>query len=38
MPWTSNDAEQHTHKAIGSVQSFSHIWFGLSGARQWLKR
>jgi hypothetical protein len=22
----------------GSVQSFSHIWFGLSGARQWLKR
>ena len=22
----------------GSVQSFSHIWFGLSGARHWLKR
>jgi len=22
----------------GSVQSFSHIWFGLSGARRWLKR
>jgi hypothetical protein len=20
------------------VQSFSHIWFGLSGARHWLKR
>jgi hypothetical protein len=24
--------------AEGSVQSFSHIWFGLSGARHWLKR
>ena len=24
--------------ALGSVQSFSHIWFGLSGARHWLKR
>ena len=23
---------------MGSVQSFSHIWFGLSGARHWLKR
>jgi hypothetical protein len=23
---------------LGSVQSFSHIWFGLSGARHWLKR
>ena len=23
---------------VGSVQSFSHIWFGLSGARHWLKR
>ena len=23
---------------FGSVQSFSHIWFGLSGARHWLKR
>jgi hypothetical protein len=22
----------------GSVQSFSHIWFGLGGARHWLKR
>ena len=22
----------------GSVQSFSHIWFGLSGSRPWLKR
>jgi putative transposase len=22
----------------GSVKSFSHIWFGLSGARHWLKR
>jgi hypothetical protein len=21
---------------IGSVQTLSHIWFGLSGARQWL--
>jgi glutathione peroxidase len=27
-----------TRKPEGSVQSFSHIWFGLSGARQWLKR
>jgi hypothetical protein len=27
-----------TDSAEGSVQSFSHIWFGLSGARQWLKR
>jgi hypothetical protein len=25
-------------KELGSVQSFSHIWFGLSGARHWLKR
>ena len=23
---------------MGSVQSLSHIWFGLSGARHWLKR
>jgi hypothetical protein len=23
---------------LGSVQSFSHIWFELSGARHWLKR
>jgi hypothetical protein len=27
-----------TDHSRGSVQSFSHIWFGLSGARQWLKR
>jgi hypothetical protein len=29
-------AAWRTHN--GSVQSFSHIWFGLSGARHWLKR
>ena len=23
---------------LGSVQNISHFWFGLSGARHWLKR
>jgi transposase len=23
-------------EGLGSVQTLSHIWFGLSGARQWL--
>jgi hypothetical protein len=23
---------------LGSVQSLSHFWFGLSGTRHWLKR
>jgi hypothetical protein len=25
-------------RKIGSVQNISHFWFGLSGARHWLKR
>jgi hypothetical protein len=32
----SNPAGLAAKAAAGSVQTLSHIWFGLSGARQWL--
>ncbi len=32
------DYARRVFNMSGSVQSFSHIWFGLSGARHWLKR
>jgi hypothetical protein len=38
VPFISHRPVARWLYGVGSVQSFSHIGFGLSGARHWFKR